>query len=74
VTLSGSREQKRARMVLDRDDTVCHVCGNPGADQVDHVIALAHGGADTDENLGPIHSEPCHREKTLREAQLNNER
>jgi len=66
--LSGSRQQKRARFILNRDDTICHVCGRPGADQADHIIPLAHGGADSTENMAAIHSEPCHREKTAREA------
>lgn len=65
---SGSREQKRARHVLLAHDGLCHVCGHHGADQVDHVVALTEGGADTLDNLRPIHAEPCHREKTAAEA------
>lgn len=65
--MSGSREQKRAQYVLERDDTICHVCGHPGADEADHVVPLSQGGSDTLDNLKPIHREPCHREKTLRE-------
>lgn len=68
LTLSGSRQQKRARYILDRDNTICHVCGLPGADQADHITPLAHGGTDTTENMAAIHAEPCHREKTAREA------
>lgn len=67
-TLSGSRQQRRARYVISRDDTICHVCGNPGADQADHIIALAAGGADTVANMAAIHSDPCHRLKTERES------
>ena len=66
--LSGSRQQQRARFILTRDDTICHVCGLPGADIADHLVALAHGGADTIENMAAIHAIPCHREKTEREA------
>lgn len=47
---------------------VCHVCGGPGADEADHVVPLAEGGPDTLENMRPIHGQPCHREKTAREA------
>lgn len=54
---------------MERDDAICHVCGLGGADQVDHVIPLAEGGGDGMDNRRPIHSEPCHREKTAREAQ-----
>lgn len=66
--LGGSAQQKRAQFILDRDDTICHVCGYPGADQADHVVPLAEGGLDTVENMAAIHSEPCHREKTDRES------
>jgi 5-methylcytosine-specific restriction protein A len=68
TNLSGSRQQKRARYVLDKHDTICHVCGHPGADEADHVIPLAEDGPDTTANMRPIHSEPCHREKTAAEA------
>lgn len=67
-TISGSRQQKRAARIMRQHDRVCHVCEQPMADQVDHVIPLVEGGADTDENLRPIHSIPCHRDKTQREA------
>lgn len=68
-TISGSRQQKRARRILRRDEGRCHVCGEYGADQVDHVIPLAEGGADDDSNLAAIHGEPCHKQKTQAEAQ-----
>lgn len=47
---------------------ICHVCGEAGANQVDHVIPLAQGGQDTLDNLRPIHATPCHRDKTQAEA------
>jgi 5-methylcytosine-specific restriction protein A len=68
ITLSGSAEQARRRRVLDGYLHCCHVCGKTGADEVDHVIALAEGGADEEWNLAPIHADPCHREKSQREA------
>ena len=46
--------------VLERDAGVCHVCGNHGADQVDHVIPVSQGGSHDDANLAAIHSWPCH--------------
>lgn len=67
-TLSGSRQQQRARYVIDRDDTICHVCGHLGANEADHIIPLAEGGADTVENMAAIHAHPCHRDKTQQEA------
>lgn len=65
---SGSRGQKRARFILRKYNGLCHVCGQAGAGQVDHVIPLAEGGADDETNLRPIHATPCHRDKTAREA------
>lgn len=67
-TLSGSAQQKRSKRILARDQHICHVCGGFGADEADHVQPLGEGGADTDENMAAIHREPCHREKTAREA------
>lgn len=68
TNLSGSRQQKRAAYILQKYDTICHVCGHPGSDQADHVIPLAENGPDTTANMRPIHAEPCHREKTAAEA------
>ncbi len=65
---SGSREQKQARFILLKYDGICHVCGKPGSTEVDHVDPLCEGGADTLDNKRPIHSEPCHVEKTQAEA------
>ena len=45
----------------------CHWCGHKGATEVDHVVPLAEGGPDTEQNLAPIHAD-CHREKTAAEA------
>ena len=67
-TMSGWADQERARRVMRRHGRVCHVCGREGADQVDHVIPLARGGADDESNLRPIHAVPCHKAKTQREA------
>lgn len=73
--LSGSAQQARARRVLERHGTVCHLCGHPGADVADHVVALSAGGPDTEANLRPAHQAPCptchrrcHQAKTQREA------
>ena len=65
---SGWQQQKDARRILRAHRFVCHVCGQFGAMQVDHVIPVFEGGPDTDENKRPIHAEPCHREKTAAEA------
>ncbi len=44
------------------------MCGKPGADQADHVIARAEGGADDESNMAPIHKRPCHQAKSAAEA------
>ena len=66
--LSGWEEQRRAKRTLERYLYCCHYCGRKGADQVDHVVPLAEGGADEEWNLAPIHAEPCHRDKTAAES------
>jgi len=68
-TVSGWEQQRRARRVLEADHGICHVCRQFGSDEVDHVIPLSQGGADDESNLRPIHSVPCHRDKTAAEAQ-----
>jgi len=58
----------QVRFILNRDHGICHVCGEPGADQADHVIPLAEGGAHHTDNGAPIHGSPCHETKTREEA------
>ena len=67
--LVGRARMERNRRILAASD-VCHVCGQPGADAVDHVIPLARGGSDDPSNLRPVHHdvEPlCNRLKGDRE-------
>lgn len=71
---SGWSEQKLHAEIMKLFGGMCHVCGRPGADEVDHVLPLAEGGTDTHSNLRPIHSEPCHREKTASESQKGKNR
>lgn len=50
---------------------VCYVCGQPGADEVDHITPLHKGGTNALFNLKPIHQRVaphCHRQKTSSEA------
>lgn len=63
-------DAKRNRRIMRAHAGICHVCGQPGADQVDHVIPLAEGGDDAEHNLRPIHGGPgsCHARKTSAEA------
>lgn len=65
--LSGSARQKRNRHVIDQADTVCALCGYPGATQVDHRLPLAWGGTEDLSNCQAVHPD-CHAIKTAREA------
>ncbi|WP_254400745.1 HNH endonuclease [Streptomyces sp. AC555_RSS877] len=65
---SGTMRALKAK-VTARDNGCCYVCGGEDADELEHKIPVSQGGAARDlNNLGLIHSEPCHREKTAREA------
>lgn len=42
--------------IIRRDGGICHLCGQPGADSADHIVAVAHGGALYDPtNLAAVH-------------------
>ena len=43
--------KKQRLLVLRRDCYTCHYCGNPGANEVDHVIPRVSGGGDELSNL-----------------------
>lgn len=74
--LSGRKRQERNRRILATSD-VCHICGHPAADAVDHVIPLnprpgGDKGTEDSTNLRPAHHDvacptcgrKCNREKT----------
>jgi 5-methylcytosine-specific restriction endonuclease McrA len=57
---TNTRAQRRANKNILAASDVCHLCGHPGADAVDHKIPLARGGTDTLDNKGPAHHDvPC---------------
>jgi 5-methylcytosine-specific restriction protein A len=73
--MSGSAWQALKLTILKRDEYTCYVCGLAGADEVDHIIPVGEGGAKRDpSNLGAIHAEPCHEEKSELEKQRGIER
>lgn len=58
----------RRLVVLKRDKGICHLCGEPGADTVDHVIA---GDDHSLGNLKAVHDKVpphCHRFKSSAEG------
>jgi 5-methylcytosine-specific restriction endonuclease McrA len=68
--------QQRRRLVLKRDNRVCHACQHGGADTVDHLVNIRRGGTHDLANLAPIHGKArcaecginCHAVKTARES------
>ena len=65
----GGRPWRRKRAaILVRDNYTCRVCGLITKDlEVDHIVNVAQGGTDDDENLQAI-CIPCHKAKTARES------
>ena len=56
--------------MLKRDRYVCYLCGNTGADAVDHIV---NNDDDSLENLKAVHQNVppyCHRQKTAKEANI----
>lgn len=65
---SGWERQRDNDRTMRQHGGICHWCGQPGADRIDHVINLTRGGTDDESNRAPIHSSPCHEQKTQLEA------
>ncbi|MDD2054183.1 HNH endonuclease [Pseudomonas putida] len=65
----GGRPWRRKRdAILLRDKYTCQVCGvTTNHLEVDHVVNLAQGGTDEDDNLQAI-CVPCHKLKTAAES------
>ena len=68
----GGRPWRRKReRILRRDKGLCQPCFRAGritpALEVDHIVNVAQGGDDSDDNLEAI-CRPCHQAKTLEEA------
>lgn len=57
---TNTRAQRAENKRILAASDVCHICGHPGSDAVDHVVALARGGADDRSNKRPAHHDvPC---------------
>jgi 5-methylcytosine-specific restriction endonuclease McrA len=60
MTRTNTRAQQRNNKNILATSDLCHICGHPGADAVDHVIPLARGGDDSPANKRPAHHDvPC---------------
>jgi 5-methylcytosine-specific restriction protein A len=51
--------------IIKRDKGICWLCKQPGADSVDHVKAVAHGGTNDPANLKAAHLVCNQRRGTL---------
>jgi 5-methylcytosine-specific restriction protein A len=55
-------------VILVRDEYTCQACGTVTLDlEVDHIINVAQGGTDADDNLQAL-CVPCHKGKTAEES------
>jgi hypothetical protein len=52
----------RKQILADGKDTICALCGKPGANTADHIISLMAGGDHSLENLQPAHQR-CNSKK-----------
>ena len=51
----GRKNQKLREQVFNYYGTVCWLCGHDGADTIDHLVMVSHGGSNDLENLRPAH-------------------
>lgn len=53
---NGRKIAKLTAAVFAEHGRVCHLCGMPGANSIDHLVPRAAGGTDDLDNLRPAHS------------------
>jgi 5-methylcytosine-specific restriction endonuclease McrA len=49
------RAYRKRRKAILASNPSCYLCGEPGADTIDHVVPLANGGTMTADNERPAH-------------------
>ena len=54
--------QKHRQMIMAKYEGICHICEEPYADAIDHVVPVAKGGSDHPDNLRPAHT-ACNSKK-----------
>lgn len=69
TTKRGAMTKARKQRIWLAAEGVCAWCQKPVAwpeepTVFDHRVPLALGGADTDENIRPLHARPCDAQKT----------
>lgn len=52
-------------MIMIKYEGICHLCEEPYADTIDHVVPVARGGSDHPDNLRPAHTS-CNSSKGSR--------
>ena len=62
----GRPHRNNRAKVFARDGDICHLCGHPGAGDVDHLVPRSMGGANHPDNYAPAHGATsrcpvCHR-------------
>jgi 5-methylcytosine-specific restriction endonuclease McrA len=53
--ITGRALQSLRKKVFSHYGDICWLCGQEGADTIDHVIMVSQGGSNTIENLRPAH-------------------
>ena len=60
------RHGKHRQAVMARDAGICHLCGGPHADAIDHIVPVSWGGSDDPSNLAPAHTSCNTRKRDAR--------
>ncbi len=50
------RHQRHREKVMRAHQGMCYICGQAGADAIDHIVAVSWGGSDDISNLAPAHT------------------